>query len=90
MATSIHIGKHRVQTVSASDGSTIAPGTVTAVAPDGGVGVAVDPATNNVTVSGQQAGNFRVVYGAPGFADVTETFAVAAPPILVITDGPEQ
>jgi hypothetical protein len=26
MTTSIHIGKHRVQTVAASDGSTIAPG----------------------------------------------------------------
>jgi hypothetical protein len=59
------------------------------VAPDGGVGVAVDPATNDVTVTGQQAGNFRVVYGVPGFAAVTETFAVSPPPILVITDGPE-
>jgi hypothetical protein len=90
---SLHIGKKRVQTLAASDGSTIPAGTVSATANQPNVSVAVDPVTNDVTVTGQittSGTGTLVTYMAPGFQNATQLFTVAPLPTLVVTDGPEQ
>ena len=87
----LHIGKKRVQTLTASDGSVIPPGTVTATAQFGNVSVSVDPVTNAVTVTGISTVEFcNVNYSAPGYLGASQTFQVAPLPNLIVTDGPEQ
>lgn len=89
--TTLHIGRHRVQTISSSDNSTVPAGSVTvASSASSVVQASVDPVTNNVTVSGIGAGSATVTYAATGFQSTVEAFTVAPLPTLVVTDGPEQ
>ena len=91
MASTLHIGTKRVQTLTASDSSTIPLGTVTASSNAPGViTAAVDPATNLVTVTGVASGSGSVTYSAHGYLSVQESFTVAQLPSLIVTDGPEQ
>lgn len=89
MATTLHIGKKRVQTITTSDGSVLATGAVN-VAVDGPyVTATVNPTTNEVTVTGVGAGGASVIYSAAGYQSVSEAFIVSPLPTLVVTDGPE-
>jgi hypothetical protein len=95
MSTSIHIGKKRVQTVSASDGSTIPPGAVSAVCNfPTFLAVEVDPLTNAVTLTGLNSApsgtTVSVAYSAPGYQPISQSIVVAPLPALIVTDGPEQ
>lgn len=90
MSTSLHAGKKRDITITASDASVIAPGTLTASSNNtAAVTVAVNPATNLVTVTGVAPGTATVTYAAPGFTALLEQFVVAPLPNLVAADGPE-
>jgi hypothetical protein len=84
---SLHIGTSRVQTVSASDGST--PAGVAAAFNVSGI-VSVSVSGNSVTVTGVGTGTANVNYTAPGYLSALQTFTVAPTPSLVVTDGPEQ
>jgi hypothetical protein len=91
MGTLLHIGKKRVQTLTASDASAIPAGTVTAVANAPQVTVSVNPANNEVSVTGVTAtAQVQVTYSAPGYLSATQLFTVAPLPNLIVTDGPEQ
>lgn len=85
--TTLHIGRHRVQTLTASDGS--APTGVAAVCNfPANVGVVVNP-DNTVTLTGIIASTVSVTYSAPNYQPVSQSITVAPLPTLIVTDGPE-
>jgi hypothetical protein len=90
MATTLHIGKHRVQTLTASDASAIPAGAVSVTASNPSVTLSVDPVTNNVTVTGvSQTAQVTVTYSAAGYQNAIQLFTVSPLPNLIVTDGPE-
>jgi hypothetical protein len=89
MATTLHIGKKRVQVLTTSDGSTIPPGTVVMGGGGPAVSMVVDPVTNNVTLTGVSAGTVSIAYQAPGYLQVGQQITVVPLPNLIVTDGPE-
>ncbi len=93
MSLIIHVGKHRIQTVTASDGSTIPLGALTATSDNPNLATAsVDPATNAVTVTAinPSTPSANVTYSAPGYGSVVQQINVLPVPTLIVTDGPEQ
>lgn len=88
--STIHIGHHRVITLSGSDGSVIPPESIVATADGSGILSAdVDPATGHVTVTGLIPGGSSITYSAPGYTTAVEMFSVSPLPTIVPTDGPE-
>ena len=88
--STLHVGKKRDITITASDASVIPPGALSATSniPTGAT-VAVNPATNLVTVTGVAPGPVQISYAAAGFVPLTENFTILAQPSLVAADGPE-
>ncbi len=87
--STLHISKKRIVTITATDGSTVPLGALTATSSGPGVTAAVNPATNEVTVTGVSSGTTSVTYSAPGYLSVFENFTVSPLPTLIATDGPE-
>jgi len=91
MTTTLHVGKSRVQTITTSDGSVLPPGAVSVQVNDPvNITVAVDPQTNQVTLTGKSPSTETVVYSAAGYTSTSEIVTTAPIPSLIVTDGPEQ
>lgn len=88
--STLHIGKKRVVTLTASDSSTIAAGTVAATPSGPQVTLTVNATTNEVTATGVVAGTNTVTCSAPGYQSVQVFFDVQPLPTLIATVGPEQ
>lgn len=89
MSTTLHVGRHIVQTLTTSDGSAIPPGTVTVTINSTICTAVVDPATNKVTITGVGVGSTTAQYISPGFVNGTDAINVIAAPSIIVTDGPE-
>ena len=89
MATSLHVGRKRIVTITASDASSIPLGSLTVSSVGGGITAVVNPATNEVTVTGVVPGTYSVTYSAAGYQNAIESFTVSPLPTLIYTDGPE-
>ncbi len=82
MSTSLHIGKTRTETFTASDGST----------PTGVTGVSQSTPLVTVsgnTITGVAAGSTTVVWSANGYQSFSQFVVVTPLPTLIATDGPE-
>jgi|HubBroStandDraft_3_1064219.scaffolds.fasta_scaffold1262362_2 uncharacterized protein YjdB len=86
MATTVHIGHTRAQTVSGSDGST--PAGLTVTSSDEAIAT-VAVSGDNVTITGVAAGQAIMTYAADGYQGVGDTVNVLALPTLVVTEGAE-
>jgi hypothetical protein len=89
MSTTLHVGKKIVQTLAASDGTTIPLGSVTVNATGAAVTAVCDPATNKVTLTGVAVATVTVNYASPGFVTASDVITVLAAPSIIVTDGPE-
>ena len=90
MSSILHIGKKRIVTITATDGSIVPLGSVVAISGNPSMATAVvDPATNLVTVTGIAPGTVAVVYNALGYLQIADSFSVQPLPSLIATDGPE-
>lgn len=90
MSTTLHVGRHRVQTLASSDATAaIPPGSVTVTLNTTICQATVDPVTNNVTITGVGVGSTTAQYASPGFVNGTDAINVIAAPSIIVTDGPE-
>ena len=87
--STLHVGHHIVQAISSAVGPVPAGTLTVAQVPNGIVGIAIDPTTNAVTLTGVTVGNTAVTYSAPGFTSTTINVSVSAAPSIIVTDGPE-
>lgn len=90
MSTTLHVGRHLIQTTADGLGSPIPPGTLTAtVAPIGFVTALVTGSNNSVRLDGVAVGTATVTYKAVGYTDAQDIVTVLTPPQIIVTDGPE-
>jgi hypothetical protein len=88
--TTVHLGKTRKQTLTATDGTTIPPGSVTLTSSSPATCAAtVNPVTNEVSLDGHILGTATITYASPGYASATDLVTVIPAPGIIVTDGAE-